>query len=189
MTETAVVRCTGVCADHVKRGTASYDHYYRTVADWTCEYGRWVAGGSRPDQFISITRLVNDLRSLRDGRTVVSPATDRVIEPAPWIILEEPWGRQRSEISSLIDAVVHIDVPLDISLARRIVRDAQRGYDPIEFLRAHLTEPLHEIYLQQQRGAESADVIVDGRRPVTETLAATVLHLQTARKMIDRPEC
>ncbi len=151
-------------ADLSPATSLSYDHYYRSVAAWECNYTAWVQQGCDPNHFISIPRLVEDLRALRAGTVVTSPR-DEVLVPAPIIVLEEPWGRQRCELAPLIDFVVHIDLPLDVSLARRLLRDADHGRDPLAFVRAYLTEPIRDIYVQQQKGVASADLILPGLHP------------------------
>ncbi|MDP9309838.1 MAG: hypothetical protein M3R24_02905 [Chloroflexota bacterium] len=149
----------------------SYDHYYRSVAAWECNYTEWVQQGCDPNHFISIPRLVDDLRVLRSGMVVTSPRNE-VLVPAPIIVLEEPWGRQRREIAPLIDFVVHIDLPLDVSLARRLLRDADHGRDPLAFVRAYLVEPIRAIYVQQQQGAASADLILPGMQSESDIARA-----------------
>ncbi len=155
----------------------SYDHYYRSVAAWECDYRQWVEQGCDPNQFNSIPPLVDDLRALRHGHTVTSPRNE-VIPAAPIIIIEEPWGRQRAELAPLIDYVVHIDIPLDVSLARRLFRDGQRGYDLFAYVRAYLEMPLRSIYLQMQKGAASADLVLDGLLPEGDIVMAAVKHIR-----------
>ncbi len=117
------------------------------------------------------------MHALRHGQKVTSPRNE-VITAAPVIIIEEPWGRQRAEIAPLIDYVVHIDIPLDVSLARRLFRDGQRGYDLLAYVRAYLEMPLRSIYLQMQKGAASADLVLDGLLPEGDIVMAAVKHIR-----------
>ncbi len=159
----------------------SYDHYYRSVAAWQCNYTEWVQQGCDPNQFISIPRLVEDLSALRSGTSVTSPRNE-VMLPAPIIVLEEPWGRQRGELAPLIDFVVHIDLPLDVSLARRLLRDADQGRDPLAFVRAYLMEPIRAIYVQQQKGAVSADLILPGMQSESDIARAAGMCIRAVLK-------
>jgi len=152
----------------------AYDHYYRSVAAWECNYPQWVKQGCDPNQFISIPRLVADVRALRSGHTITSPRNE-LIRSTSVIVLEEPWGRQRAEIAPFIDFVVHIDIPLDVSLARRILRDAEHGRDPVVFVRAYLAESLRDIYAQQQQGRAHADLVLDGMQAAS-ALVGTAIH-------------
>jgi len=46
--------------------------------------------------------------------------------PLRYIIVDYPFGHAHNEVSPFIDFAVWIDIPLDISLARRILRDFTR---------------------------------------------------------------
>lgn len=127
----------------------SYDHYYRSVAAWECDSTEWVQQGCDPNRFISIPRLLDNIQALRPGQTIISPRQE-VVESAPVIVLAEPWGRQRAEIAPFIDFVVHIGISLDVSLARRLIRDAELGRNPIVFCQAYLVESIRHIYMQQR---------------------------------------
>jgi hypothetical protein len=45
------------------------------------------------------------------------------ILPSEFIVIEEPMGRERAEMASLIDFVAVIETPLEIALTRRLLRD------------------------------------------------------------------
>ena len=46
---------------------------------------------------------------------------------APFVFIEEPFGRQRPDIAALIDKVILLDVPLSLCLTRIIKRRLARG--------------------------------------------------------------
>ncbi len=141
-----------------------YDDYYRAEGAWTCDLPEWIAGGCDPSAFIRIPRLVEDLRSLREGRSVVSPAGRRS-EAASLIVLEEPWGRQRAEIAPLIDYAIHLHLPLDVALARKLLREGRAGADVLLFLEDYLGEQIHRLYEAQQRASDCADQVLDATLP------------------------
>ncbi len=147
--------------------TLYYDHY-RAVARWHPDIRQWVEQGCDPNQFVSIPQLVEDVRALRAGRAVVSPRNQQIIEPARYIVMEEPWGRDRDEMKPLIDFVAHIAIPLDISLCRQLLREAANPalhFDPLVFVQEYLTERVGELYRRQQQVSEHADLVVDGLQP------------------------
>jgi uridine kinase len=86
------------------------------------ELAAWVRDGVDPDR-IQSPELTRAVRALRSGSPVVHPRTHAVIQPARWLVLDEPFGRERCEIAGLIDFVVYIDLPLDIGFLRRLRRD------------------------------------------------------------------
>ncbi len=130
---------------------------------------RWLGDGGDPNQRLTCPRLAEDLRALKEGKPVQPPDHGgRSVKPAPFILLEEPWGCDRDEVRSLIDYVVHIDIPLDVALARMVLRDASNGADAIASLRRYLEVGLHYFYSRQQLVSANADLVVDGLRPPEE---------------------
>ena len=121
-----------------------------------------------------------DIAALKSGKMLVDPwGRERL--PTEYIIVEEPFGRCRGGVGNLLDFVVHIEIPKDISLARRILRDTQGEKEPKETL-TNVSQYL-SIYLGGLRNgyeqvintaAANADLIVDGlKKP--EDLAREVL--------------
>jgi len=84
----------------------------------------WLDAGADLNE-IKTPTLAVDLRKLSAGEAIRLPDTGRRIEPADFIILEEPFGRSRLELSSLIDFAVFIEAPPDIALARRTLREIE----------------------------------------------------------------
>jgi uridine kinase len=146
-------------------GTALfYDDYYRAPGVWTCDLPEWIAAGCDPNSFIRIPHLVEDLRSLRAGRPVVSPAGRRS-EPAALIVLEEPWGRQRAEIAALIDFAIHLRLPPEVALARKLLREGRAGADILPFLADYLGKQIYRIYEAQEQAGACADFVLDATMP------------------------
>jgi uridine kinase len=63
-----------------------------------------------------------DLCKLISGESIHDP-WNRRLNPARFFIIDEPFGRLRREMSNMVDAVIYIDTPLDIALARRTIRN------------------------------------------------------------------
>lgn len=165
-----------------ERGTALYyDDYYRAEGVWTCDLPRWIEAGCDPSEFIRIPRLVEDLRSLREGRPVISPAGRRS-EPAAVVLLEEPWGRQRAEIAPLIDFAIHLRLPLDVALARKLLREGRSGADVLLFLEDYLNEGIYRIYEAQERASACADLVLDAALPPDTIAEAAGRALSTAAR-------
>jgi len=91
--------------------------------------------------------------------------------PTPIIVVEEPFGRSRPEFGVLIDFVAVLDTPLEVALARRLLRELRCGEksEPdslssrhIGFLEAYL-KGVRDLYVAVQRLAvQQADVVIDG---------------------------
>ena len=82
---------------------------------------QWLAQGADPNQF-QTPQLSADLRTLCAGQAITLPHNGEIAQPAHVIVLEEPFGRERAEVADLIDFVICIDLPLEIALARKLLR-------------------------------------------------------------------
>jgi uridine kinase len=150
-----------------------YDSYER-LGKWHPDSRQWVEQGCDPNRWVSIPQLVEDVRALHQGQSITLPGTRQVIEPAAYVVLEEPWGRDRDELRPFIDFVAHVDIPLDIALCRKLLREAADPAiprDPLAFMQEYLTYRLGEVYRRQQQAREHADLVVDGLRPADELAA------------------
>ena len=151
---------------------------------------QWLAKGADPNEF-QTPQFSADVLALRSGITIFSSATSLAIQPARFLIVEEPFGRGRNQMRDLIDFVVHIEIPLEIALARKILR--QNAFlpweqDPAVFI-GHLREFL-EWYLSvgrafylaiRDRVLTDCDLVVDGTRP-TEEIAEAIVSAVRAKQ-------
>ena len=138
------------------------------------DMAQWLANGADPNQF-QAPQLSADLRVLRAGDAITLPHNGQVAQPARVIVLEEPFGRERAEIADLIDFVVCIDLPLEIALARKLLRMlgfflAEQTPDAfakhLQFFLPWYIESGRDLYRAvQQRVLRNCDLIADGMLP------------------------
>ena len=76
--------------------------------------------------------LTRDLLSLTTGNPITSPVDGSAIPATKYIVFDAPLGRAHSDTGRFIDFMVFIDTPLDIAMARRLLRD----------ITSHTGEPL-----------------------------------------------
>ncbi|WP_404337309.1 hypothetical protein AB2M62_01870 [Sphingomonas sp. MMS12-HWE2-04] len=140
---------------------------YVSLGNDVAEIKAWLAAGADPDAIRS-PRLAKDLAKLAR---------------APLVILEEPFGKARREIAGFVTHAVHIEVPPEVALARRLLRAIRDEFEPgdpalVASLEGQLAAFLaigREAYAAADRAARScADLIVDGLQP-SGTIAAAVL--------------
>lgn len=74
-------------------------------------------------------KLTEDLGELRKGNPATYPIGKRTIHPSKFVVLEEPTGRQRNGMKNKIDFLVYIDIPLEISFTRVLLRSLERSED------------------------------------------------------------
>jgi hypothetical protein len=105
----------------------SFDDY-EASSESPKDWDAWWRAGADPDA-VRTPQLAADLRSLRSGATVVDSCSGRPIAPAAFVVVDEPFGRERQGMRDLVDFVACIDVPLVVALARRVLREADRVGD------------------------------------------------------------
>lgn len=151
---------------------------YVTLGNDIAEIRAWIDAGADLDE-IRTPQLAIDLAALRAGQAVRAPDTGAPVEPGPVILLEEPFGRSRRELSDLIDLAVFIDAPPDVALARRLLREVETWRDEPERLAQSIDIQMQaylavgrEAYLHASTAARaSSDLVLDAARPI-EALAA-----------------
>jgi uridine kinase len=130
--------------------------------------------------------LTSDLLSLATGNYVTSPLDGSNIQTAKYIVFDAPLGRAHSDTGKFIDFMVFIDTPLDIAMARRIMRDintqTEKGAEnAVKYLNAHLSSYLNGgqlLFLELEKQIKSnCDIVLDGRLTVDELAAAICLRL------------
>ena len=156
--------------------TLFYDDY-SAVAQWHPNVLQWIDEGCNPDDWVQMPQFTRDLEQLRAGQPVRRPHNDEAVLPAHFVVIEEPWGRDRRAIGPLIDFVAQINIPLDISLCRRLLRDRDR-YDVMGFVDAYVKYRLHDFYTRQLKVADSADLVLDGMQPAEELTRQIVAAVQ-----------
>lgn len=118
----------------------------------------WIDNGAEPDKW-DLTPLIRDIKKL-------------LMEPLDYIILDFPFAYLHSKTRKFIDFAVFIDTPLDIAMARRIMRD---------FKNSSVTDILADMdnyivggrrgYLDMLKKTKpNSDLVVDGALPISDIL-------------------
>ncbi|MGP4041662.1 hypothetical protein ACTWP4_17410 [Gracilibacillus sp. D59] len=125
----------------------------------------WIENGAEPNEW-DITPLLDDLQELLTDSFDV-------------IVLDYPFAYQHPQLSKYIDLAIFIDTPLDVAMARRMLRDYSN--ETIE----EVHNDLH-IYLEKGRMGyinmlesikPNCDVIING------TLSQTDIFFQIKREI------
>ncbi len=170
----------------------TFDHYENFI-QWPDDMPQWMQDGADPSS-IRVPRLKDDLLALLRGESIIYPLGDKVVQPANYILLEEPSGRERDEISELIDLVIYLDAPQDICVLRMIQRvlDMETWMSKGTFEQETREDLAHQLnavatWAMQYERARSmymnvssrvkghADIIVDGMQP-TSQITAELAH-------------
>jgi uridine kinase len=134
------------------------DYDFDDCPDDICE---WVENGANYTEWI-LTPLIDNLQLLLSENN----------QSLEYILLDYPFAYQHNEMSKLIDFTIFIDTPLDIAMARRILRDNMDTC--IEDLRSEMVNYLNRgrfAYLEMLKTIKpNSDYIVDGSLPIASIL-------------------
>lgn len=146
-----------------------HDSYYKRHDELPFEQ-RKLLNYDHPDSF-DTSLMVEDLRSLKAGRTIHCPVydytihnrTDRTEEVAPTrvIIVEGILIFADEELCNEMDVKIFVDTDADVRILRRIMRDVQeRGRTLESVVEQYLTtvKPMHEQYVEPSK--RKADIIM-----------------------------
>lgn len=131
------------------------------------DFYRWVLDGANYNVW-NLNPLEDDILKIKSAGT------------CDYLILDYPFAYCHDTIKPYIDTAFFIDTPLDISLARRILRDMRDA--TADEIRCDL-----EMYLQYARVAfvqaqkdilPSSDYVIDGTRSVEEIVNAIVEKIE-----------
>jgi uridine kinase len=149
----------------------SFDDYAYAPPSVLPDSRRWIAEGADPAAW-KVPKLTEDLLELRQGRPIRHSVTKLVTIPTPIIVVEEPFGRSRPELRALIDFVAVLDTPLEVALARRLLRELRSSENSgsarlpsrhVKFLEEYLEKGVRNLYVAVQRLAlKQADFVLDG---------------------------
>ena len=104
--------------------------------------------------------LAKRLQQLKEGVAVGSTG-----KPARYVVFDAPLGRAHTETGKYIDHMVFIDTPLDVALARRMLRDGHDVWNG-DHLRRYLDWARGLFIHHIEKVSASADVVLDGTLPV-----------------------
>ncbi|WP_067730495.1 AAA family ATPase [Oceanobacillus damuensis] len=116
----------------------------------------WVDNGANYDKW-DLAPLIRDIEAL-------------LAEPLDYIVLDFPFAYKHSKISNLIDFAVYIDTPLDIAMARRVIRDFNNSSnESILIEMENYISDGRRGYLEMLKSIKpDSDIIVDGSLSVVK---------------------
>lgn len=116
----------------------------------------WVDKGANYDEW-NLAPLIRDLKRL-------------LSEPLDYIVLDFPFAYKHSKTSKLIDLTVFIDTPLDIAMARRVIRDFRNSSnESILIEMENYISQGRRGYLEMLKTIKpNSDIIVDGTLSVSK---------------------
>lgn len=146
------------------------------------DYVKWYEFSRNYDDWVYVD-LVETLENLKAGRIVTCPATKKELRPTKFVLFDAPLGFSHKATAKYIDFLVYLDTPLDIALARRLLRDYQTPHNPekiLEELEHYLlsSRPLF-ILTPEER---VCDLTIDGTLTINEQGQKVLTALQNVEQ-------
>ncbi len=123
---------------------------------------QWIEEGADVNRF-NLDLLAEDIEKL-------------IIENPDYIILDYPFGYRHNTISPYLKYSIFIDTPLDIALARRILRDYQHATIQHVFndLKQYLLQGRNAYLYGLDETKEKADVVIDGSKSLDDIVSEII---------------
>jgi uridine kinase len=130
---------------------------------------KWIDNGCNPNKW-DLSPLIRDIKKLHT-------------EPLDYIILDFPFAYLHNQTSKLIDFAVFIDTPLDIAMARRIIRDFKNGSteDILVDLDNYISRGRKGYLALLNTTKPNSDLVVDGTLSKSDVSAIIAQHIAKKR--------
>lgn len=152
--------------DEISKDPEDYIKWYNTSKD----YSEW-----------KYDALAEVLKQLKMKQKIICPATNKELIPTDYIIFDAPLGRKHRATGQYIDYAIFLNTPLDVALARRILRDFR---EKSNFNIAEIFEELDSylssrpLYVMDYDEKDEYDFIIDGTLPIDNIVAMILEKLQ-----------
>ncbi len=120
---------------------------------------KWIDDGANYDEWV-LTPLIKDIQHLLQNSYL------------DYIIVDYPFAYLNSEMRQFIDVTIFIDTPLDIAMARRILRDFKEDtMSEIQNNLKHYITYARKAYLEALHTVKpNSDIVLDGSLSVDEII-------------------
>jgi uridine kinase len=133
-------------------------------------------------------RIVADLQELVAGRSIRQPVYDyathartpaeRVVEPAPFIVVEGLYALFWAEVRALVRTAAFVSLGHEECLRRRVERDIRergRSEAAVALFYRRTVQPMYDLHVHPTR--HHAHVILDGTLPLDELTRQVLARL------------
>jgi len=140
--------------------------------------------------------FVRHVRALSAGLAIERPVYDfathtrtskvETVLPAPFVIVEGLFVLYWAELRSMLRTRVFVDLPDELCLQRRIVRDVnERGRTPASVRRqfAETVQPMAALHVRPTRAF--ADLVIAGDHPIQKSVDTVIAYIEK-QKIGDR---
>ncbi|MDF3047210.1 MAG: hypothetical protein K0R73_328 [Candidatus Midichloriaceae bacterium] len=170
---------TTLCAMLIKQLKATLIVWddYDDISEEPEDYIAWYYNGKDYTAF-KRQALSKNLEDLKNNKETLHPVFNQILPVTQFIIFDAPLGRLHHETGKFIDTMIHIEVPLDVLLCRRLLRDFKdenNTKDLLDEIRFYL-EQSRPLYFDNELKS-TADLIIDGMLTPEQELAYVMRYL------------
>lgn len=115
---------------------------------------------------------------MQNNKETLHLVFNQILPVTQFIIFDAPLGRLHYETGRFVDIMIHIEVPLDVLLCRRLLRDfndQSNIKDLLEEIRFYL-EQSRPLYFDKEL-KDTADLVIDGTLSPEQELMSIVKYL------------
>lgn len=148
------------------------------ISDGPDDYVGWYHRGQDYHEW-NYQVLANVLNSLKQQKSIDHPLLKNKLLPTQYIIFDAPLGLLHEQTGKYIDMCVHMSVPLDVLLCRRLIRDF-KGQDKTK---EEMVEEI-EFYLYDARPLFLDDDLKKTAHLVVDGMLSTEFQVSEIKKYI-----
>lgn len=169
------------------------DRLHATYIDWDSyddltegppDYIEWFRNDPNNWQAWNACQMAEDLKSLKQGSDLIHPVTKEKLKATEIIVFDSGLGRWHQQTGEFIDYQIYLDVPPDITLARRSIRyiqDGNKDFAPtVENFEWYLKEG-RPLFIDKGTYGNHSDLIISGYPSVKETVDKIMEKLKDIR--------
>jgi len=148
-------------ADQLKATLISWDDYDEISTD-PGNFITWYQNGQDYTLF-NREALSKNLMNLKNNKETFHAVFNQILPVTQFIIFDAPLGRMHHETGRFIDTMIHIELPLDVLLCRRLLRDfnnQKNTKDLLAEIRFYL-EHSRPLYFDKEL-KDTADLVING---------------------------
>lgn len=126
---------------------------------------KWVEKGANYDEW-NVNPIIKDIKSLLNDSNI------------NYIILDYPFSYLNNQMKDLIDISFYIDTPLDIAMARRLIRNPPNSIDEVIYESKIYLSAGRKAYLEMDKSVKpDSDYIIDGQMSIEDIVKAIMSKL------------
>lgn len=158
--------------------TALFWDDYDEISQGPEDNVKWYETSKNYDDWV-YDDLADTLKKLKEGQKVICPATKQELLPTDYILFDAPMGYCHKATGKHIDFLICLDTPLDIALARRLLRDfrdhpePQKMLEELDYYLSH-SRPLFILTPEEKK----SDLIIDGSLSVDKQEQEVLIALR-----------